>query len=117
MNSTKQGGVSPKTRYGQAMAAMTALGRADFLAGKPITAFPGRQAKNKTAAMFPDRARAAYEIGWRNAKESAWVVAEEVGTHGAHHEVKSIHATEAEAGLSARHWQEAMPASYFPSHP
>jgi len=56
------------TRYGQAMLQMIKLGEADFLAGKPITAFPGRQAKNKLAASLPDRARAAYEMGWRNAK-------------------------------------------------
>ena len=57
------------TRFKQAMDAMNKQGREDFLAGLPITAFPGRMAKNKTAAMLPDRARAAYEMGWRSAKD------------------------------------------------
>jgi hypothetical protein len=102
------------TRYAKAMQAMKELGRADYLAGKPITAFPGRDAKNKTAAMFPDRARAAYEIGWRDAKETAWAIVEERGTHGAEHVIVSLHASKAEAEQNTiQHWQEIMPAKWF----
>lgn len=57
------------TRFKRAMDSMKALGAADYAEGKPIDAFPGRAAKNKTAAMFPDRARAAYEQGWRGGRD------------------------------------------------
>lgn len=53
---------------------MEALGWRDYFDGKPITAFPDRSARDKMsviAGRFADRARAAYEYGWRAAKDES----------------------------------------------
>lgn len=59
-----------RSPFYRAMEKMKLLGAVDFIAGKPITAFPGRNAKG-IAAKFPDRSRAAYEMGWRGAKNDS----------------------------------------------
>lgn len=61
------------TAFYKSMKRMQQLGEQDFKSGKPITAFPTRENRGRIAAMFSDRARAAYEMGWRN----AWRMAEE----------------------------------------
>lgn len=57
------------TKYAKAMEKMRQQGEVDFLQGFPITSFPDRDHRSGPAAMFGDRARAAYECGWRAAKE------------------------------------------------
>ena len=58
-----------KTKYAKGMLKMRELGMADCIAGKPITAFPDWDNRPGIMKLFADRARAAYEMGWRYAKD------------------------------------------------
>jgi hypothetical protein len=58
--------------FGKAMAKLQSVGRSDFLAGKPITAYPSSEQREAIIGRFAfaaDRGRAAYEMGWRGAKD------------------------------------------------
>ena len=62
--------MKPRTKYAKQMLAIQELGASDFVSGKPITAFPDRNNLPGIMKLLTDRARAAYEIGWRSAKEA-----------------------------------------------